>query len=232
MKALIVYARLYGDCLAKTFRGLRKNLWTALLPIGLVVGEGIIGALLRPLGMVGGFIMTLVGAAVASCYLYFVGEIVGNARVTVAEFRVSIGRYFWSVINLGFVLWIVSLLLGMVTRGNRNGGLLQLMVLLAELILLNPAPETIYQRGTYGGLETIQRCVDFLQANWIEWFIPNLLIGLPLALALIAGIVLFGPLGVLIGVLAHLVMIFRGHLFQALDGTSHRQRMYRYRTGA
>jgi hypothetical protein len=35
------------------------------------------------------------------------------------------------------------------------------------------------------------------------------------------------------GALLHLVMVFRGYLFAALDGTSHRQRMYRYRsTGA
>ena len=32
------------------------------------------------------------------------------------------------------------------------------------------------------------------------------------------------------GAVLHLVMVFRGHLFAALDGTSHRQRMYRLRS--
>ena len=45
-----------------------------------------------------------------------------------------------------------------------------------RVILLNAAPEVIYQRGSRGGLETVQRSVRFLQANWIEWGIPNLLI--------------------------------------------------------
>ena len=46
---------------------------------------------------------------------------------------------------------------------------------------------------------------------------------------------MLGTLGDLItpvleGALLHLVMVFRGHLFAALDGSSHRQRMYRYRS--
>jgi hypothetical protein len=31
------------------------------------------------------------------------------------------------------------------------------------------------------------------------------------------------------GVLLHVVMVFRGFLFQELDGSTHRQRMYKFR---
>src|SRR5262249_55552383 len=109
------------------------------------------------------------------------------------------------------------------------------LLALAAVILLNAAPEVIYQRGSYGGLETVQRSIRFLQANWIEWGIPNLAIlaiwwylpRYPLASLGVLGTIITE---VVFGALLHLVMVFRGHLFAALDGTSHRQRMYRYRS--
>jgi hypothetical protein len=106
---------------------------------------------------------------------------------------------------------------------------------LAVIILLNAAPEVIYQRGTRGGLETVQRSIQFLQANWIEWALPT---ALPIAIALyfpLREFSAFGLLGYAAGILVegallHLAMVFRGHLFATLDGTSHRQRMYRWRS--
>ena len=105
---------------------------------------------------------------------------------------------------------------------------------LIALIVLNPAPEVIYLKGTRGGLDTIQTCIKFIQENWIEWFIPN---GLILAAAfwfLTRGAAFLPAWSNLLVTLVaamifHLVMVFRGHLFEELDGTSHRQRMYKYR---
>ncbi|HZH04706.1 MAG TPA: hypothetical protein VEY30_13050, partial [Myxococcaceae bacterium] len=106
---------------------------------------------------------------------------------------------------------------------------------LVAVVLLNAAPEVIYQRGTYGGLATIQESVSFLQANWLEWLLPNLVLGGALyavwaymPLAGLVGLVATTALG---GALLHVGMLFRGHLFGELVGSSHRQRMFRYRTG-
>ena len=53
MNVVSVYARLYADCLGKTFTGIRKNAWTLLLPMGLVfvagLGGVVFGGLLGPL---------------------------------------------------------------------------------------------------------------------------------------------------------------------------------------
>jgi len=84
------------------------------------------------------------------------------------------------------------------------------------------------------------RAVRFLQSNWLEWGVPNALLLAALWLVLGEAAVSLGVLGLpgvlvlsaLVGGLFHLVMVFRGHLFAALDGTSHRQRMFRYRTTA
>lgn len=234
MNVLRVYLRLYADCMAKAVTGIGKNLWTLSLPVLLFFAWQFAGQLLRPLNVVGGFLLAFVQSALFSCYLYFVGEIVANTRVTAAEFRRSIWAYFWSVVNLMFVLWIVDLLLGGVARGSREGTFLFFAVPLAEFVLLNAAPEVIYQRGTYGGLATVQRSVSFIHENWIEWFVPNLLLGAAAWKALstltetgLGSMLVFAAIAAPV---FHLAMVFRGHLFCALDGTSHRQRMFRFRT--
>ena len=115
-----------------------------------------------------------VWAAAASCYLYFLGEVVAKSRVKLDEFGRSVGAYFWSVANLFFVYWVASLLIELMAR--TAAAVFSQLLVLAAVILLNAAPEVIYQRGSRGGLETVQRSVRFLQANWIEWGIPNLLV--------------------------------------------------------
>ena len=230
MKTIVVYLRLYGDCARQALAGLRKNAWTLALPIALLWVVALLTPLVAGLGILGSFIIPLILAAGASCYLYFVSETVAGAPVKLTELQRSIGAYFWSVINVMFVLWIVDIVLGFVLRGP-NAALIGEIVTLAEVILLNPAPEVIYEKGTYGGLATVQTCVEFIQQNWIEWFIPNLL-----GLAALYG--LYRELGggivfaLAAGALLHVGMLFRGHLFLALDGSSHRQRMFKYRNAA
>ncbi len=235
MKVLTVYLRIYADAFRQALTGIRKNAWTLLLPIGLLEANQLAtGLVLGALGRLGSFVVWAVWAAAVSCYLYFLGEVVSKSRVKLDEFGRSIGAYFWSVANLFFVYWIASLVIELMVPGPQRAVFSQLLFL-AAVILLNAAPEVIYQRGSHGGLETVQRSVRFLQANWIEWGIPNLLVlaawyylpRYPLAeLGLLGSIIT----NVVEGALVHLVMVFRGHLFAALDGTSHRQRMYRWRS--
>jgi hypothetical protein len=170
-------------------------------------------------------------AALGSCYLYFVGEIVSRSRVTLAEMGRSIGAYFWSVVNLTFVIWVARWIVQLLSRNFPNSGLME-GLFYVSLILLSAAPEAIYQRSTYGGLATIQKSISFLQQHWIEWLLPSA--AFFAALWLVPGLQLYGPLGlvasaILRGAIFHVGMVFRGHLFAALDGSTHRQRMFKYR---
>ena len=233
MNVLVVYARLYGECLAKAVNGLKKNAWTLLLPAGLLVAWILSAGLAAPLGFVGGILRNLFMAALMSCYLYFLGEIVSHSRVSVAEIGRSIGAYFWSTVNLYFVIWVAQLLIGMALPGNRQGSLLMAGLTYIALILLSAAPEAIYQRGTYGGLATVQKSISFLQQHWIEWLLPSAI--LLAALWWMPEFYGFGLIGMLVnaavkGAIFHLGMVFRGHLFAALDGSTHRQRMFKYRS--
>jgi hypothetical protein len=237
MKVLTVYFRIYADAFRQALTGIGKNAWTLLLPIGLFFASNLASGVVLAIPYLGQFLVWIVGAAALSCYLYFVGEVVAKSRVKLDEFGRSIGAYFWSIANLFFVLWVATLVIRLLVPPAQQGVFGQLLFL-AAVILLNAAPEVIYQRGSYGGLDTAQRCIRFLQENWIEWGIPNLLllaIGYLLLSYPLAAFIPFGSIiqPVVYGALLHLVMVFRGHLFAALDGTSHRQRMYKYRsTGA
>jgi len=233
MSVLVVYGRLYAACIGRAARSIRKSPWTLLLPAVYLAAIVLAGRLLGGLGLLAGILSTLAVSALFASYLYFVGELAADARVHVAEVGRSFAPYFWATVNLGFVVWIVELLLGFALARNPQAAVLLAIVHFAEFVLLNAAAEVIYTRHTYGGLATVQRTIAFIHENWIEWFIPNLALGaafyygLPaLAAAGVPDLVL----GIVVGAVFHLAMVFRGVLFAELDSSAHRQRMFKYRS--
>ena len=204
--------------------------------MGLLVVFFLLGGLLAGGGFAGGMLLGLARSAALSIYLFFTAQLIGRQRTGLADLKTAIGAYFWSCINLFFVLWVIDLLLMTALLNNPQRGAITLAITMLELLVLNAAPETLYLKGTRGGLETIMRSIAFLQENWIEWFVPN---GLILAGVYFLGaglfftLAAFDPLhgaGVMLalGALLHVVMVFRGFLYEALDGSTHRQRMYRF----
>jgi hypothetical protein len=234
---VLAYFRLYTRCLREALSGIAKNVWTLVLPIGLFLAfqflaVPVVGALG---GTLGGIVLGLMLDALFSCYLYFTGGVVAQHTVSLKDLKNSFLVYFWSVAGLLFVIWIATWLLGPMLNGMRNGGVIFSGLMLVATVVLNPAPEVIYLKGTRGGLDTVGQCVKFIQENWIEWFIPNGLFVafwygfftrglamLPAGLSLVATLIA--------AMLFHVMMVFRGHLFEELEGSSHRQRMFKYRT--
>lgn len=232
---LVVYARIYGTAMLDALASIAKSAWTLILPIALVFAFIALGGLLNPLGMAGGILLSLARTAACSVYSFFLAQLVAKNRASVKDLKTSLGAYFWTWMNLFFVLWIVGFLLNTAVMNNPQGQTLMAVISLMELIVLNAAPEIIYLKGSYGGLETIQRSFAFLQENWIEWFVPNALI-LAAWWFLTTGVISLGMLPmasvtgpILIGALVHVLMVFRGFLFEILDGSTHRQRMFRFR---
>ena len=232
MGFLIAYPKLYWRCVQLAIRGIAKNAWTLVLPMGLFLAIQLLSVPLSRLGPLSGMFIRLTEYFAFSSYLYFAAGTVANQRMDLTDLKKSFLVYFWSLMGLFFVIWIAEILLGAVLGQNPNKGVILSGLYLIALVVLNPAPEIIYLKGTRGGMDTITRSVAFIQENWIEWFIPN-------------GLILFGAWAVLQqlqqlnsavmivaalvgGALFHLVMVFRGHLFEALDGSTHRQRMYKY----
>lgn len=243
MNVVLVYSRLYADCLRKALKGIGKSPWTLLLPIALMFIALVSGYLLGMLGILGGLIWSLWVDALFSAYLYFLSETVQQSKVKVSEFKKSLGVYFWSILNVLFILWLVDLMFDYAIARNPHQHTIRLGIAFFEFVLLNAVPEVLYQRHTHG-FASITESVKFIQENWIEWLIPHLIVGLPLFLIFPAIVNLVGgdvvaalavamiaalPLAIVGGPLFHVFMVFRGHLFDALSSSTHRQRMYRYR---
>src|SRR5688572_26338225 len=128
MKTLVVYARLYAECFTKALGGIRRNLWTLLLPVILLIAFNLAMWLVAPLGIAGGFAAGLILDALLAAYLYFLGEIIASAKVHLRELKKSFGRHFWSVLNLTFVIWIARFVLGSLVGRSPNGGLVMLLL--------------------------------------------------------------------------------------------------------
>ena len=219
MKFVLVYLRLYWRCLVDAFLGLWKNPWTLLLPIGIALVFLLLAGSLGRTGMVGGFLLGIALTFLSSCYLYFLGGVVAKQTVSLKELKTALLAYFWSVMNVGFVLWIANIGLDFAIGKNPNAQAFRAALALLSAVLLNATPEVIYLKGSVGGLETLQRSVKFLQDNWIEWFVPNGLfiaaiwyypqLGISTKLGFDMRALFIGS-GLLGGIVLHILMVFRG----------------------
>jgi hypothetical protein len=186
------------------------------------------------LGIIGGFLMSLLFAACASSFLYLVEMIVRTNKVTWEDFTRSFGVYLWDVVGVSFALWLFWFVATPFLHQLPQGHVAVVAIQLVLVVLFNAVPELIYL-GHSGVLDLLSRSYQFIAANWVEWFPPNLLF--------IAGIELLWwlPLGpgmvsliarvALLSLFVYFAMVVRGFLFIELDGSSRRSRLFRHKMG-
>ncbi len=184
------------------------------------------------LGMVGGFLISLVWAACAGSFLYLVEMIVRTSKVTLDDFRRSFGIYLWDVVGISFLSWIFFTLATPAILQLPQGFLILLFVRIAVFIFFNAVPELIYL-GHYSAVALLSESYSFIATNWIEWFPANLA-----AAALLYGVASVAVDGAaaylkvaVIGLLLYFTMVMRGLLFIELQGSTHRGRAFKYRMG-
>lgn len=231
MTALKVYLGMYAECFRKAAAAIGRNPWTLALPALVLFARAWAGRLAYSLGILGGIVATLATAALFSCYLYFVGELVKGGRISGKDLQRSFGAYLWPVVNVFFVVWIASIAVGLFLGDNPSGAALLYALTLVAVVALNAVPEVIYLRESHGGVQTIVASWEFLKAQWIPWFASNVpLLGALFLIATFVEVPVVGTL--LLGAALHVAMVFRGNLFLALDRTSHRQRMFARRVAS
>lgn len=264
---------LYLQALKRTSRSLQRGWLTIVAVVGFgglfLLAMQIVG----PLGIAGGFILGAVNALLVGATLSLIEQSITHARtLTIRDVFESLGHYFWDVIGVGFVLWLPLMALDMTVQANPYGPFFSYAVLLLLFLLLNPAPEVIYQIRHDSPLDVLKSCYDFVLENWIEWFTPWLVLLVPFLLPPVGLQTLFDlsrrmgrgagldflqllmlPLTILdgwvtyVGIdpsvswiimflltppLAVAILLFRGHLFASLHGSSRRQRAFSSRFGA
>jgi hypothetical protein len=264
---LLAALDLYQKALRQTWQSLRRGWITIVAVIGFLFLLLLAQQIAAPFGMAGGFLLGAVNALLVGATLSLIQQSIFYARtLTIKDVFDSFGHYFWDVIGVGFVLWLPLMALDMVTQQNPNGLLISYAIMLLIFILLNPAPEIIYQVQHDSPLDIFRNAYEFVLENWIEWFLPIGLLLLPL-LAAPNGLASFFRLSHRAGrgagldfsqilmlpftilgtwlssfgvdpelgqylmffftpVLAVSILLFRGHLFALLYGSSRRQRQF------
>lgn len=177
--------QLYRDAARATLRSLVRGWIIIIALIVFALAFSLAASLARPLGIAGGFLLGAVNALLIGAVLSLIEQAVMGARsLGVRDVAGSFGHYFWDVISVGFVLWIPTMLLDMSLQSNPDSRMLVAAILLLVFILLNPAPEVIYQVRHDSPLDVLKSSYDFVLDNWIEWFLPLALVLMPLGFSL------------------------------------------------
>jgi hypothetical protein len=209
--------------------------WQVLLSVFVYTGIIYVGGYLAMfVGLIGGFLMSLLISACASSFLYLVEMIVRTNRASWEDFTRSFGVYLWDVVGVSFALWLFWFVATPILHQVPQGHVAVLAINLVLVVLFNAVPELIYL-GHSGLVDLLSRSYQFIANNWIEWFPPNLLLmaglyglwnmpvgnSLPLSLAVTAASALF----------LYFAMVVRGFLFIELDGSTRRARIFRHKMG-
>ncbi|MBM4256924.1 MAG: hypothetical protein FJ147_13635 [Deltaproteobacteria bacterium] len=242
--------QMYRQAATETWQKITRNWWVAFLPLLYGVILLITGSFVFRLGMLGGLIFGFTSAMCTSSYLFFLAGVVNGQRMVLSELTESWRPYLSPVITVLFFLFLVRLTLSYALPPVEASQDITFIVTVILLIILNPIPEVIYL-GRSDGFGLLQESVDFLRENWIEWFLPLVLLTIlslgfpsafvsPLQVGQL-GFPFMSVMGLLGGSLDNLfwnvlgmlllfaLMVFRGLLFRSLFGSSRRQRIFRSR---
>jgi hypothetical protein len=175
---------LYRSALRKTGQSLAHGWMTMVAVVGFGFLLVLAAQIASPLGLAGGFLLGAVNALLVGATLSLIEQSIAQARViTFHDILDSVGHYFWDVIGIGFILWLPLMALDLSMQTNPFGQLLSYAVLLLLFLLLNPAPEVIYQVRHHSPLDVFKTSYEFVLENWIEWFLPFALILIPIVLS-------------------------------------------------
>lgn len=245
-------ALIYADSVKLAAKGLVRN-WPILLgSVALFYLFVFSSAFFSQFGFAGGMIAGLIQIAMLTYYYSWIAATVQKERLSfkdLVEFDYSL---FFNIISVAFIFFIVQFLLQMLTQG-MDADFLLMCVQLGLVLVFNAIPEVVYQHrieSTYA----LSEAARFTRDNWIEWYLPLLLVILPwllsnpnsVLLTLSSSDPLLPPFIVMKGVMisystsvfsaalpvlalivATWFMLFRGFLFQALASGSRRQRIYK-----
>ncbi len=203
--------------------------------------------------MAGGFILAILADLALSFYYRWIYVVIRDKKISFNELIQFDKQLFFKIIGISFFLWILQdLFIYGFSKGVQKDALF-LPLNLIVVILLNALPETTYLEDGDAAY-SFSKSVEFIKENWIEWFIPIVLMLSPLLafyspkflLLNLAGLNLLLPgfslattwsylptysylLMLFTFILAHWFMIFRGFLYQELSTTTKRKRDFQAR---
>jgi hypothetical protein len=236
MKVVQATLWIYLTSVRRSWESVAKNWIVSFAPLVYGAGLSALAWVVAPRGIVGGLLLGLASQACLSSGLYLIQNIVQVGKTNFDDFLKGFTVYFWELVRIAFILWIPLWVASQALASVPNGRLIFALIQIALYFFLNPVPEFIYQTRS-SGVELLSASYGFIVENWIEWFIPNIVLTLAGYLLLyLLGILAAGLPGFLqvflvalvFGLCLTYVMVFRGFLFAELNGTNRRSRVYRY----
>lgn len=228
---------IYKTAFLRSAKLVAGNWVVSLAPLAYGIILSLVGFFVAPLGLIGGILIALASDACISSGLHLIENILNSRKASFNDFMRGFTIYLWEIVRISFILWIPMMMASAVLLRMPNGLLILLFIRIAVYIIFNAVPELIYQSRA-SGIELFGASYHFITENWIEWFTPNLAITaagyalLRLLNLFTGGIPLFPQLFVTafgLGLFLAYIMIFRGILFAELNGSTPRNRVYRYR---
>lgn len=242
----------YLKCAKEASRALVKNWIIIPTAMALYLSVLILSGLIAPMGMAGGFVIGLISCISLSFYYSWIASSVRNEKVEWKELFEFDYPLFSSIINVGFIFWIGFFLIEHLIQGLKIDWLLTILHL-GVFIIFNPVVEIIYLERVAGGTYALSEASEFAAANWIEWFVPIIILLAPFlilspesALLVLAVSDVLLPMfdivsslisltssplvvsALLISLLGTWLMIFRGYLYRELSSGTRRQRAFRW----
>jgi hypothetical protein len=250
---------LYADCARDTAQGMARSVW-GLAGLVTAVGVLYVAQeLLAGMGAGAGFLLGLVQAFCVGWYLSLIEiTVAGRRSVRPSDLQESLGQYVWDVISVLFVFFVAQLVLSFVAPGSVIVAL-SLLATIAfnpapEMIYQDRANGTAllgdaarFMQGNWPEWLVAHVGAALVLAAWgmlltggfslatalplVEMFGPFFGFVSSKAFAIaVSG----GPVGIVAGLLllvcVHAFMIFRGHLYRRLRGSSRRGRAWQSRT--
>lgn len=165
----------YIDCAKKASRDLIRD-WTVIPGMFvLYLGVLFIGQISAPLGMAGGFLMGFAFIAALAYYYQWVRRSLDREKLGFADLKEFDSALFFQVMSIAFIFWIVlDLILGSASAGSGDNTI-RLVAQLAAFVLFNAIPEVLYQQRNEG-MEALIEAFNFVRDNWLEWFLPFLVV--------------------------------------------------------
>lgn len=194
-----------------------------------------------PLSVFSGILLAIVSSSLISNYLYLLFNIINYDRLNFQHFKDGFSHFLWKIYGVFFIGFLANFALSFVFRILGSGAIgLSLIISLIIMIILNPLPETLYIKS-YTAWDSILYSAKFMQENWINWALPNIIFYL--LIYIITGEVLSGLFNTyttfstilnIKGIIMYLLgqsifsfmMIYRGHLYKILSGSTRRKREY------
>lgn len=182
-KVLKTTLSLYWRCLGDAARVLVKNFWVPAAELGILLIVSPLVLVVSGLGIIGSFILGLGFAYLVAGFYGAIEGALGRDRLLLSELPARALDLFGPFLGVLFFLFLLNLVLGLFAGGGA-GVYLGIGVSLFLGIVFNPLPEAVV---THRGLaaHTFARCLEFIQENVLEWFVPYALV--------LAGIWWFSP---------------------------------------